>query len=341
MPDAGRGPRGHAARATAAASTRSTSRRPGPADGEDDILVPHRLRRPGHRRGQRRHRRRGRRSPGGCTAATCTCGRTTGIFGVFDPDDGWCRAVDGAEPGGVKGVVCDVIPDGMDLVGWLGVGFIVILLTGFYLWYWPGVKRWANALRDPARPRPVHVQHVAAQGDRLRRLGAAARSIAFTGIAFAFPNLNSWYENVTPAQRDFYLWTPPTTRSTRPRRPHGREPIGVDERSRRSIAERSPTATDQLHRHPPRQDRASTRPGSTRGFDPWTREGGAGNVYVFVDQYSGEIVYDGTPERRQRLRPALGRLELPVAHRRLRRHRSPASSGSPSGSRRSCSASPA
>ena len=34
----------------------------------------------------------------------------------------------------------------------------------------------------------------------------------------------------------------------------------------------------------------------TRGFDPWTREGGAGNVYVFVDQYSGKVVYDGIPE---------------------------------------------
>jgi uncharacterized iron-regulated membrane protein len=34
----------------------------------------------------------------------------------------------------------------------------------------------------------------------------------------------------------------------------------------------------------------------TRGFDPWTREAGAGNVYVAVDQFSGEVVYDGTPE---------------------------------------------
>ncbi len=33
----------------------------------------------------------------------------------------------------------------------------------------------------------------------------------------------------------------------------------------------------------------------TRGFDPWTREAGAGNVYVAIDQFSGEIVYDGIP----------------------------------------------
>ena len=32
------------------------------------------------------------------------------------------------------------------------------------------------------------------------------------------------------------------------------------------------------------------------GFDPWTREGGAGNTYVALDQFTGETLYDGTPE---------------------------------------------
>ena len=69
-----------------------------------------------------------------------------GVAGMFDPESGWCRAnADGVEPGGVKGVVCDVIPDGMDIVGWMSIGFMVVLLTGFYLWYWPGVRRWATA----------------------------------------------------------------------------------------------------------------------------------------------------------------------------------------------------
>ena len=45
----------------------------------------------------------------------------------------------------MRGVVCDVIPDGEDMVAWLAVGFIVVLLSGFYLWYWPGVRRWATA----------------------------------------------------------------------------------------------------------------------------------------------------------------------------------------------------
>ena len=69
-----------------------------------------------------------------------------GVAGMFDPESGWCRAnADGVEPGGVKGVVCDVVPDGMDIVGWMSIAFMVVLLTGFYLWYWPGVRRWATA----------------------------------------------------------------------------------------------------------------------------------------------------------------------------------------------------
>ncbi|HEV7720162.1 MAG TPA: PepSY-associated TM helix domain-containing protein, partial [Iamia sp.] len=70
-----------------------------------------------------------------------------GVLNVFHPDDGWCRPDgDGAEPGGPKGVVCDVIPDGLDLIGWFAVGFFFILTSGFYLWYWPNVRRWATAL---------------------------------------------------------------------------------------------------------------------------------------------------------------------------------------------------
>lgn len=33
----------------------------------------------------------------------------------------------------------------------------------------------------------------------------------------------------------------------------------------------------------------------TRGFDPWTRQGGAGNTLVVIDQYSGELLDDGIP----------------------------------------------
>ena len=98
-----------------------------------------------------------------------------GVFGAFDPETGWCRQdADGHEPGGAKGVACDVLPDGMDLIGWFSIGFIVVLLTGFYLWYWPGVRRWATALVVQARTRALRLPPVAAPGGGPRVLGAAA-----------------------------------------------------------------------------------------------------------------------------------------------------------------------
>ena len=66
------------------------------------------------------------------------------------------------------------VADGMDIVGWFGVMFIVVLLTGFYVWYWPGVRRWSTALAIK-RGGVVHLQPVVAQGDRLRRLGPLPR----------------------------------------------------------------------------------------------------------------------------------------------------------------------
>ena len=65
-----------------------------------------------------------------------------GIFGV-DAPGGWCERADG----GAKRLACTLIPAGEDVVAWLGLGFLLIIGTGFYLWYWPGVRRWATARR--------------------------------------------------------------------------------------------------------------------------------------------------------------------------------------------------
>jgi uncharacterized iron-regulated membrane protein len=117
--------------------------------------------------------------------------------------------------------------------------------------------------------------------------------IAFTGIAFAFPNLNSWYENVTPAQRDFFLWTPSDDSVYSSSKPQGREPIGVNKA--RALIEQEFPGRRVNYIGFPHDEEGVYEAWVTRGFDPWTREGGAGNVYVFVDQFSGKIVYDGTP----------------------------------------------
>jgi uncharacterized iron-regulated membrane protein len=217
-----------------------------------------------------------------------------GLLGAFDPEAGWCRAVDGVEPGGVKGVVCDVLPDGMDMVGWLGALFIVVLLTGFYLWYWPGVKRWARAFTI-TRGRGPFAFNLSLHKVIGFVVWLPLLVVAFTGIAFAFPNLNSWFENATPAQRDFFLWSQPEDALSGAA--DGRTPLTYDE-ALAAIEARFPDRAVQSLMPPFGDDETATYSAwVTRGFDPWTREGGAGNVLVAIDQYSGEVVYDGTPEQ--------------------------------------------
>lgn len=213
-----------------------------------------------------------------------------GLLGAFDPDTGWCRPVDGHEPGGAKGVACDVLPDGQDMVGWFALGFIVVLLTGFHLWYWPGVKRWATALLV-RRGRGRFAFHLSLHKVVGLVVWVPLTVIAFTGAAFAFPNMDKWFENATPAQRDVVLWTTPD--DLRSSRAAGRDPIGLD----RAVAlaeQRYPDrAIDSVQ--PPSDGSGLYFFWQTRGFDPWTREGGAGNTYLALDQYSGVTRYDGTP----------------------------------------------
>src|SRR5262245_20634945 len=130
-----------------------------------------------------------------------------GPFNAFG-SHGWCMDGNGGEEGGVVGVVCDVVPNDMDVVAWFGVGWIVVLLTGFYLWYWPGVRRWATAFVI-RRGRGAFTFNMSLHKVVGFVVWIPLLVVSFTGIAFAFPNLNSWYENVTPSQRDFSLWSTP------------------------------------------------------------------------------------------------------------------------------------
>jgi uncharacterized iron-regulated membrane protein len=215
-----------------------------------------------------------------------------GVFGVFNPDNGWCRRNEtGHEPGGVRGVVCDVIPEGDDMVAWFTIGWMIVLATGFYLWYWPGVRRWATAFvvkRSRGR--------FAFQMSLHKVIGLVVwvplMIVAFTGAAFAFPNLGRWYDNLTPAQRDVSLWTPPDDLVSS--EADGRTSLGLDEIAA-VVADRYPQR--QLESLTPPADETGTYSAwVTRGFSPWTREGSGGNTFMSFDQYTGEVLYDGTPE---------------------------------------------
>ena len=244
-----------------------------------------------------------------------------GIAGTFDQETGWCRAGgDGHEPGGVKGVVCDVLPTGDDFVSWLGVAWIVIILTGFHIWYWPGVKRWSRAVRIQ-RGRGRFTFHLSLHKVIGFLVWVPLLAIAFTGITFAFGNLGAWYDNVTPAQRDFYLWEAPEEAYVATPI-DGVEPLDADgfiEEMERQFPDR----TVQRFNLPAGRDRRVRRLGHPRPgpVDP----GGHRRQRPGAD---GPVL-PGGPLRRdtgggQRLRPGLGRLRVPGPHRRVPRHPHPA-----------------
>lgn len=72
------------------------------------------------------------------------------------------------------------------VLGWLGIGWLAVLLSGFYVWYWPGVRRWARALRVRTG-RGWFTFNL----DLHKAIGIVAfvplLLVAVTGIRFAFP----------------------------------------------------------------------------------------------------------------------------------------------------------
>jgi uncharacterized iron-regulated membrane protein len=217
-----------------------------------------------------------------------------GPFNVFHQQSGWCRAgADGHEPGGVHGVVCDVIPDSYDLVGWLGVLWIIVLLTGFYLWFWPGVRRWTNTY-IVQRGRGPFAFNLSLHKVIGFWFWVPLLIIGFTGIAFAFPNMNSWFENATPAQRDFYLWEHPEDMT--PSEPEeGAEPLTAQEFLDVAEERYPERRVNNFYGFPVEGEPGTWEAWVTRGYDPWTREDIAGNTLLIVDAHTGETLYDGLP----------------------------------------------
>ena len=218
-----------------------------------------------------------------------------GLFNVFDEDAGWCRKdAGGAEPGGPKGVVCDVIPDGIDMIGWFGVGFFFILGSGFYLWYWPNVRRWATALVIK-RGRGRFQFHLSLHNVIGLVTLVPLLVISFTGAALAFPNMKAWYENVTPAGRDSTIWEPAEDALVSDTPEDGAEPLDASQ-ALAAAEEAFPARTAQVLEGPPADETGTWNLWMSKGHDNWTREGAAGNHYVVIDQFTGEIRADAGSE---------------------------------------------
>ena len=125
--------------------------------------------------------------------------------------------------------------------------------------------------------------------------------------------MKGWYENVTPAQRGAELWVSPDD-AMESEKAAGRDPIGLDGFAD-VLETKFPEQTIECVGDRPTARGACTwrgRPGaSARGRARPARATSGSSV----DQYTGEVLYDGTPEDGNVFDQAVERLELPAPHR--------------------------
>lgn len=212
---------------------------------------------------------------------------------VVDPGSGDVRAKDHHEPALIALLerlhfdlnstsVFGALP--LTVMGWMAIGWLVVLLTGFYLWYWPGVKRWARALRV-RRKRGRFTFHL----DLHKAVGIVAfvplLAVVVTGINFAFPAQTRAVWNAVT----FGTYDEPTAETPLSTPVGGAEKLTADDAVER-VAGLDPSI-DVEYVFPPA--------GSPVGV--YTVEatvdaafadavGGARHVEFAVDQYSGRIV---------------------------------------------------
>jgi uncharacterized iron-regulated membrane protein len=162
-----------------------------------------------------------------------------------------------------------------------------VLATGFYIWYWPGVKRWANALRV-RRGKTKLIFHT----DLHRMVGilslAALLVLTVTGVNLAFHDQvrSVWYA-VTPGP-DVKPKTPPPAPESAPADDDA-EPIGLD-----AAVEAAAAAVDNSRVQavsPPFGPTGVYSVRVTSGWDPIRGpRGRGGNTTVVIDQYTGDTI---------------------------------------------------
>jgi uncharacterized iron-regulated membrane protein len=184
---------------------------------------------------------------------------------------------------------------GDDLAGLVALAMLFITVTGFYIWYFPKVKHWFRNLRIRSR-----------QGfflfnlDLHRTLGLLVlvplAVISFTGATFSFPDMKLLWERLTPAKLDY-------TQNEPAEPPESQEPdegkdfeVLTTDGAWQFIKDRYPN-----HRlnslEPPVDSGDVWGAWLSRGYNPRQRDNDSGNMYVAVDRFRHEVVYEGTPEQ--------------------------------------------
>ena len=177
---------------------------------------------------------------------------------------------------------------GSIIVGTVGVALAVMLLTGCYLW-WPGLKKWVMGFKVRWSGRGWYVRHY----DLHRVVGIVSLPFVLvmtcTGIA-----MSEWYyEWVEPV---WYTVTfsehPPEAAEDLKSQPIGQPRISLDEMAAR-VEEAVPGATLYYIGLPADETGYFSlwvnKPGV---YDPYAGYGISGEREIYVDQYSGEILWN-------------------------------------------------
>ena len=186
--------------------------------------------------------------------------------------------------------------DGDDLAGLVALAMLFITLTGIYIWYFPKVKHWFRNLRVRTR-RGFFLFNL----DLHRTLGLLIvlplAVISFTGAAFSFPDMKLVWERLTPAKHDYVQHEPAEP-------PFSEEPDDEDDPmptlttngAWQLIKERYPNyRLNSLE--PPIETTDVWGAYLDRGYSPRQRDNTSGNMYVAIDRFSHEVIYEGTPEQ--------------------------------------------
>lgn len=173
---------------------------------------------------------------------------------------------------------------GIVAIGWLALVWLVVLLSGFYVWYWPGAKRWANAVRV-RRNRGRFTFRM----DLHKALGIVSFlplvAVTVSGIDFAFPaQVAGVVEFVT-----FGSYDPPSDAVPLSRPRPGAKPIGeaaaVD-----VVAGIDPSVQVRWVDPTGGSTVAAYEVSATVDAAFLGMVGGQRDIEVAVDQYTGEIV---------------------------------------------------
>lgn len=183
--------------------------------------------------------------------------------------------------------------DGDDLAGLVALAVLFLTLTGFYIWYFPRVKHWIRNLRVRTK-KGFFLFNL----DLHRTLGLAVlvplTVISFTGAAFSFPDMKLVWERLTPAQHDF-VQNEPEEDLVSEEDEDSDIPALTTDGVWTLLKEKYPKYTIESL-EPPTESDGVWGAWLTKGYSPQQRENSGGNMYVNIDRFSHEVVYEGTPE---------------------------------------------